>query len=138
VFAVISVPAFLVGIPALRYFFAAAIVLGLRGIVHFIRHETPGSSWVLPATRKEIGNRQAMQGHDAAVTPPDKANRWRHQHSGLPRRPSLHRSIVPSTGKAFLMNGQIYDLVEQWSHPMSHLQLFLAVGAPVASQCSCS
>jgi hypothetical protein len=139
-FAVISVLIFLVGIPAFWCFLPAAIVLGcgVALIIHVIRHETPGNSWVLPATRKEIANTQAMQGHDATVTPRDKANRGRHQHAGLPRRPSLQRPIAPSTGKAFLTNSQIYDLAEQWSHRMSHLQLFLAMGAPVASQCFCS
>jgi len=53
-FAVISTVIFLIGIPALRYMFPAAIVLGCGAalIIHFIRHETPGTSWILPATKK--------------------------------------------------------------------------------------
>jgi hypothetical protein len=53
-FAVISTLIFLIGIPALRFFFPAAIVLGcgMALIIHFIRHETPGTAWILPATRK--------------------------------------------------------------------------------------
>ena len=53
-FAVISTVIFLIGIPALRYFLPAAIVLGcgVALILHFIRHETPGASWILPANKK--------------------------------------------------------------------------------------
>ncbi len=53
-FAVISTVIFLIGIPALRYMFLAAIVLGcgVALILHFIRHETPGAPWILSATKK--------------------------------------------------------------------------------------
>jgi hypothetical protein len=53
-FAVICTIIFLVGIPALRYMFPAAIVLGcgVALIIHFIRHETPGKSWILPPQKK--------------------------------------------------------------------------------------
>ena len=53
-FAIISTLIFLIGIPALRYFLPAAIVLGctVALIIHFIRHETPGTSWILPARKK--------------------------------------------------------------------------------------
>jgi hypothetical protein len=52
--AVISTLIFLIGIPALRYFLPAAIVLGcgVALIIHFKRHETPGKSWILSATKK--------------------------------------------------------------------------------------
>ncbi len=52
--AVMSTLIFLIGIPALRYFFPAAIVLGcgVALIIHFKRHETPGTSWILSATKK--------------------------------------------------------------------------------------
>jgi len=45
---------FLNGIPALLYFLPAAVVLGcgVALVIHFIRHETPGKSWILSATRK--------------------------------------------------------------------------------------
>ena len=48
-FAIISMAIFLIGIPALRYFLPAAIVLGgaVALIIHFIRHETPGKAWIL-------------------------------------------------------------------------------------------
>ncbi len=53
-FAVISTLIFLIGIPALRYFLPAAIVLGcgVALVIHFIRHETPGKSWILSAMKK--------------------------------------------------------------------------------------
>jgi hypothetical protein len=53
-FAVISMVIFLIGIPALRYMFPAAIVLGagIAVIRHFIRHETTGASWILAAPKK--------------------------------------------------------------------------------------
>ena len=54
IFTLGSMLIFLIGIPALRYFLPAAIVLGcgVALIIHFIRHETPGKSWILPATKK--------------------------------------------------------------------------------------
>jgi hypothetical protein len=54
IFTVSSTLIFLIGIPALRYFLPAAIVLGcgVAVIIHFIRHETPGKSWILAATKK--------------------------------------------------------------------------------------
>jgi hypothetical protein len=53
-FAVISMVIFLIGIPALRFMFPAAIVLGcaIAVIRHFMHHETTGASWILPAARK--------------------------------------------------------------------------------------
>jgi len=54
IFTLASMLIFLIGIPALRYFLPAAIVLGLvvALVIHFVRHETPGKSWILPATKK--------------------------------------------------------------------------------------
>ena len=54
IFAAGSTLIFLIGIPALRYFLPAAIVLGcgVAIIIHFIRHETPGKSWILSAPKK--------------------------------------------------------------------------------------
>ena len=50
-FAVISMVIFLIGIPALRYFLPAAIVVGcgVAWIVRSIRHKTPGAAWILAA-----------------------------------------------------------------------------------------
>jgi len=47
-FAVISMLIFLIGIPALRYFLPAAIVLGsgVALVIHFKRHETTGAPWI--------------------------------------------------------------------------------------------
>ena len=50
-FAVGTVVIFCWGIPLVRYLFPAAIVLGcgIAVVLHFIRHPTPGASWILPA-----------------------------------------------------------------------------------------
>jgi hypothetical protein len=54
IFAVGSMLIFLIGIPALRYFLAAAVVVGcgVALVIHFIRHETPGASWIISAKKK--------------------------------------------------------------------------------------
>jgi hypothetical protein len=54
IFAVGSTAIFLIGIPALRYFLPAAVVVGggVALIMRFIRHETPGKAWILSATKK--------------------------------------------------------------------------------------
>ena len=52
--AVISTVIFLIGIPALRYFLPAAIILDcvVALIIRFSRHETPGTPWIVSATEK--------------------------------------------------------------------------------------
>ena len=52
--AISSLLIFLIGIPALRYFLPAAIVLGcgVALIIHFIRHEPPGKAWIPSPTKK--------------------------------------------------------------------------------------
>ena len=56
--AISSMLIFLIGIPALRYFLPAAIVLGcgvavvIRTFRHFVRRETPGTPWILATTKK--------------------------------------------------------------------------------------
>ena len=59
-FAVISMVIFLIGIPALRYFLLGAIVLGcvVSLVIHFIRRETPGKPWILPASEEAQTERQ--------------------------------------------------------------------------------
>jgi hypothetical protein len=53
IFAVGSMLIFLIGIPAIRYIFPAAVLLGcgVALILHFMRHETPGTSWILSAKK---------------------------------------------------------------------------------------
>jgi hypothetical protein len=55
IFAFGSVAIFLIGIPAIRYVFPAAIVLGcgVALVLHFIRHETTGAPWIRSATTKK-------------------------------------------------------------------------------------
>ena len=45
---------FLIGIPALRYFLPAAVLLGcgVALTIRFTRHETPATSRILSATKK--------------------------------------------------------------------------------------
>jgi hypothetical protein len=52
IFTVGSMLIFLIGIPVLRYLFPAAILLGsgVALLLHFIRHDAPGASWLLSAT----------------------------------------------------------------------------------------
>jgi sugar phosphate permease len=54
IFAIGSMAIFLTGIPVLRYIFSVAVVLGcgVALILHFTRHETPGTSRILSATKK--------------------------------------------------------------------------------------
>jgi hypothetical protein len=54
-FAIGSMLIFLIGIPRLRYFFVAAIILGcgIALILRLIRRETPGKPWILSATQEE-------------------------------------------------------------------------------------
>ena len=53
-FAVISMLIFLIGIPALRYFLTAAIILGcgVALAIHFRRHDAPGAPWIASTARK--------------------------------------------------------------------------------------
>jgi sugar phosphate permease len=55
IFTIGSMVIFLLGIPLLRYIFPAAIALGcaVALILHFVRHETPGTPWLLSVTEKE-------------------------------------------------------------------------------------
>jgi hypothetical protein len=57
IFAIGSMLIFLLGIPAIRYIFPAAIVLGcaVALVIHFKRHETLGAAWILPP-KKQIAS----------------------------------------------------------------------------------
>jgi hypothetical protein len=52
IFTIGSMLIFLFGIPVLRYVFPAAILLGcaVALVLRFVRHKTPGTSWILSAT----------------------------------------------------------------------------------------
>jgi hypothetical protein len=52
-FAAVSTLIFLMGIPLVRYIFPAALVLGggIALALHFARHKTPGTPWILPGTK---------------------------------------------------------------------------------------
>ncbi len=54
IFAIGSMLIFLLGIPAIRYIFPAAIVLGcgVALAIHFKHHEKLGAAWILPLKNK--------------------------------------------------------------------------------------
>jgi hypothetical protein len=54
IFAIGSMLIFLLGIPAIRYVFPAAVILGcgIALVIHFRRHETLGAAWILPQKHK--------------------------------------------------------------------------------------
>jgi uncharacterized membrane protein HdeD (DUF308 family) len=55
IFTLGSMAIFLLGIPALRYFLGATVILGgaVALIIRFRRHETTGAAWLLSATKKK-------------------------------------------------------------------------------------
>ena len=73
-FAFGSMLIFLVGIPRLRLFLLAAIVLGcgVALILRFIRRETPGKPWILSGSQVSDSVSAAAR---AADTPPEDLRR---------------------------------------------------------------
>ena len=74
IFTLGSVLIFLFGIPVLRFLFPAAIILGcgVALVLRFVRHETPGASWLLAATEKKTEapsepEREGDQGRSARI-----------------------------------------------------------------------
>jgi hypothetical protein len=66
IFTVGSMLIFLIGIPVVRYIFPAAILLGcgVALLLHFIRHDTPGASWLLSTEKKtEAASEREHQGN---------------------------------------------------------------------------
>jgi cell division protein FtsW (lipid II flippase) len=75
-FAISSLLIFLYGIPMLRYFLPAAIILGLgvalmiKLVRHFIRPQTPGTPWILATLeepQKSPGEPSAPPHHPAEL-----------------------------------------------------------------------
>jgi hypothetical protein len=54
-FAISTLMIFFWGIPVVRYMFPAAIVLGcgVAAVLHFVHHETPGTSSILSAVNRK-------------------------------------------------------------------------------------
>lgn len=52
-FAIGSMLIFLFGVPRIRYFFIGAIIVGfgVALVLRFVRRETPGKPWILPAVQ---------------------------------------------------------------------------------------
>ena len=73
-FAAVSTLIFLMGIPLTRYMLPAALILGggIALVLRFVRHKTPGTPWILPATNSEPGagldtGTQKAQDHSHSV-----------------------------------------------------------------------
>jgi len=73
-FAIGSMLIFLIGIPRLRVFFPAALILGcvVAVILRLVRHETPGKPWILSGTQEADGVSSAPQATDR---PPEDLRR---------------------------------------------------------------
>jgi sugar phosphate permease len=65
-FAIGSMLIFLIGIPRLRIFFAAAIILGcaVALILRLVRSDTPGKPCILPATEQTAGSARPSDQHE--------------------------------------------------------------------------
>ena len=52
-FAAVSTLIFLMSVPLVRLMFPAALVLGggIALMLHFVRHKTVGTAWILPGTK---------------------------------------------------------------------------------------
>ena len=85
-FAISSMLIFLVGVPRLRIFFPAAVILGcvVPLILRSIRRETPGKPWILPTT-EDTDTSSAM------AQPDNPADDHRPKLRSLRLRPSLGR-----------------------------------------------
>ena len=82
-FALGSTLIFLIGIPRLRYFFVAALILGfgIALILRFIHRETPGKPWIL----------STHQDADSPTSPVQDA-RSNRRPEDLPK----HRALAPT------------------------------------------
>jgi hypothetical protein len=76
-FALGSMLIFLVGVPRIRFFFVAAVVLGvgIALVLRFIRRETPGKPWILPATQDATGTNSTAQGTSITSNRPEDLRR---------------------------------------------------------------
>jgi hypothetical protein len=75
-FAVISTVILLTGIPSLRCFFPAAVILGcgIALILRFVRRETPGKPWILLAPQ-DADSTDAQAHRATGVTKPEDLRR---------------------------------------------------------------
>ena len=73
-FALGSMLIFLIGIPRLRYFFVAALILGfgIALILRFIHRETPGKPWILSAHQDADSPTSPVQGARSNRRPESK------------------------------------------------------------------
>lgn len=75
-FAIGSMLIFLFGVPRIRYFFIGAIVLGcvIALGLRFVRRETPGKPWILPASQEADNNVLPVEPADSNGRPEDRSN----------------------------------------------------------------
>ena len=75
IFTVGSMLIFLIGIPVVRYIFPGASLVGclVALILRFIRHETPGASWLLSAIERKTAapsekeHKRDTDGHSVCI-----------------------------------------------------------------------
>ena len=73
-FAVGSMLIFLFGVPRIRYFFIAAMILGcgIALVLRFVRRETPGKPWILPAAQYADRTTSPVQPVRSSDSPEDR------------------------------------------------------------------
>jgi hypothetical protein len=93
IFTLGSVLIFLLGIPVLRYMFPAAILVGcaVALVLHFIRHENPGTPWLLSATEQE---------RQVPAEPEGKGDRGRSEKISMTVQPPVDLSVAVSFSKS--------------------------------------
>ena len=76
-FAISSMLIFLFGVPRIRYFFIASIILGcgIAVALRFVRRETPGRPWILPVARDADSATSPMQPVRSSDSPEDLRRR---------------------------------------------------------------
>ena len=75
-FAIWSMLIFLFGVPRIRYFFIGAIVSGsvIALALRFVRRESPGKPWILPASQEADNNALPVPPTDSNDRPERRSN----------------------------------------------------------------
>jgi hypothetical protein len=72
-FAIGSMLIFLFGVPRIRYFFIGALIVGfgIALVLRFVRRETPGKPWILPAMQEADRTTSSAQHEQPSERPED-------------------------------------------------------------------